>query len=103
MGLSINNCQVKFFCLFLAVVGNLTRNLVCARQVFYHWATSPAKAKIFFFPNIYMPRVLVPSKLIHEELGLVTQTLKGSQETKYDGLCQNIKKTGVQVCGRVFV
>lgn len=39
-----------------------------------------------------MPRVLVPSKLIHEELGLVTQTLKGSQETKYDGLCQNIKK-----------
>lgn len=53
MVLSINNCQVKFFCLFLAVVGNLTRNLVCARQVFYHWATSPAKAKIFFPKHLH--------------------------------------------------
>lgn len=63
----------------------------------------PRPKQRFFFPNIYMPRVLVPSKLIDEELGFVTQTLKDSQETKYDGLCQNIKKTGVQVCGRVFV
>lgn len=63
----------------------------------------PQPKQRFFFSNIYMLRALVPSKLVHEELGLVTQTLKDSQETKYDGLCQNIKKTGVQVCGRVFV
>lgn len=51
----------------------------------------PRQSKDFlFFPNIYIPRVLVPSKLVHKELGLVTQILKDSQETKHDGLC--IKK-----------
>lgn len=60
----------------------------------------PRQSKDFlFFPNIYIPRVLVPSKLVHKELGLVTQILNDSQETKHDGLC--IKKAGTQLCGSV--